>query len=410
MTSQTPVDEIRKSHIFHSMAFDILENILGSAHSPGETADYLAQQLRELTGARTIILLQPSATWEQDGHHVVISALPPRRLKLAQSNVVETMAGLVHRLNEATIWDPADPNCEVAPLLAEIGHGLSVAVPLSVNSKRVGALLLLGLPDPHGMGVVLETVNVLAPVVALIFRNALLYENQETIIQTRTRELSLLNRVMAVAVGSTNIATVLEVACRELTHAFRLNRVSAGLVKQTGSEMMVVAEHIASPKAPSFLHRTIPILPVDSRITDYGKPYSIENIHHSPIPKEMQKALADSQTQSLLIVPLMVRKERLGFLSLSSIKPRRFSDDELKLTKRIGEQISAMVARLNLTKKDELLSAALEQTAESIIITDADGTIVYVNQAFEAMTGYDGTEAIGQTPRLLKSGEQGADF
>jgi two-component system cell cycle sensor histidine kinase/response regulator CckA len=56
------------------------------------------------------------------------------------------------------------------------------------------------------------------------------------------------------------------------------------------------------------------------------------------------------------------------------------------------------------------LSTAVEQSAESIVITDTGGTIVYVNPAFERSTGYTRDEAIGQNPRILKSGRQDAEF
>ncbi len=50
------------------------------------------------------------------------------------------------------------------------------------------------------------------------------------------------------------------------------------------------------------------------------------------------------------------------------------------------------------------LSLAVEQSPESIVITDLNGRIEYVNEAFVANTGYSRDEAIGQNPRLLKSG------
>ncbi len=62
--------------------------------------------------------------------------------------------------------------------------------------------------------------------------------------------------------------------------------------------------------------------------------------------------------------------------------------------------------------RDELgrLSMAIEQSADSVIVTDRDGVIEYVNPAFETMTGYCRDECIGQTPRLLNSGRQSTQF
>jgi PAS domain S-box-containing protein len=56
------------------------------------------------------------------------------------------------------------------------------------------------------------------------------------------------------------------------------------------------------------------------------------------------------------------------------------------------------------------LETAINQVAEAIVMTDVDGTIVYVNPAFEKITGYSPGEAMGQNPRILKSGLMDADF
>jgi diguanylate cyclase (GGDEF)-like protein/PAS domain S-box-containing protein len=53
-----------------------------------------------------------------------------------------------------------------------------------------------------------------------------------------------------------------------------------------------------------------------------------------------------------------------------------------------------------------LQSAVLEAAANAIVITDFEGTIVWANHAFTAMTGYSKEEALGNNLRLLKSGEQ----
>ena len=56
------------------------------------------------------------------------------------------------------------------------------------------------------------------------------------------------------------------------------------------------------------------------------------------------------------------------------------------------------------------LSSAIEQTADSVVITDRAGIIEYVNPAYERMTGFSRDEALGQTPRIIKSGEHEPAF
>ena len=80
-----------------------------------------------------------------------------------------------------------------------------------------------------------------------------------------------------------------------------------------------------------------------------------------------------------------------------------------------GEMLlQAVVRDVTLRKEKEAmlhtLSSALEQAGESIVITDRNGVIEYVNPAFEKITGYSAQEAIGQTPRILKSGKQHPSF
>jgi len=56
------------------------------------------------------------------------------------------------------------------------------------------------------------------------------------------------------------------------------------------------------------------------------------------------------------------------------------------------------------------LAAAIDQAGESIIITDSNGAIEYVNPAFERFTGYTREEARGKNPSILRSGEQDQEF
>lgn len=72
----------------------------------------------------------------------------------------------------------------------------------------------------------------------------------------------------------------------------------------------------------------------------------------------------------------------------------------------------AFYAYYEMLEKNEQLRVAATafDTQESLIITDANGVIQRVNQVFTESTGYSAEEAVGQTPRLLRSGRHDNDF
>lgn len=75
----------------------------------------------------------------------------------------------------------------------------------------------------------------------------------------------------------------------------------------------------------------------------------------------------------------------------------------LSLVRDISERKTAEAER-------ERLMSAIEQAMEVIVITDREGTIQYVNPAFEWTSGYTREEAIGQSPSILRSGEHDEAF
>jgi phosphoserine phosphatase RsbU/P len=94
---------------------------------------------------------------------------------------------------------------------------------------------------------------------------------------------------------------------------------------------------------------------------------------------------------------------------------RGFSDDGtftgmLKMVSDMSTQRRTEGERQAALGRVALLSEAVEQTADSVLISDSMGRIEYVNPAFEGTTGFTRDEALGKTPRLLKSGYHGKDF
>lgn len=91
-----------------------------------------------------------------------------------------------------------------------------------------------------------------------------------------------------------------------------------------------------------------------------------------------------------------------GGRSLAWGPPRNDCDDVPRQTIEI--------TRPQVVDALQALSRALEQTADSVLITDNDGVIEYVNPAFETMTGFSRQTVIGRKPSILRSGAHTNDF
>jgi PAS domain S-box-containing protein len=69
-----------------------------------------------------------------------------------------------------------------------------------------------------------------------------------------------------------------------------------------------------------------------------------------------------------------------------------------------------IVERRRAEDQVRLQFSVLQSAANGLVITGRDGTIQWVNDAFTKLTGYTAAEAVGQNPRVLKSGQQDAAF
>ncbi|MGO9569900.1 MAG: PAS domain S-box protein [Desulfomonilaceae bacterium] len=100
------------------------------------------------------------------------------------------------------------------------------------------------------------------------------------------------------------------------------------------------------------------------------------------------------------------RKDGSIFIGNVSVGPTKLVGPEDGTTVIIRD----ITARKAIEEERMRLMTAIEQAAETIVITDQDGTIRYVNPAFEKLTEYTAPEAVGQNPRILKSGKHDHEF
>ena len=125
--------------------------------------------------------------------------------------------------------------------------------------------------------------------------------------------------------------------------------------------------------------------------------------------EEEARALVDEDLEVITSGRPIYGKERTwtapdGRTYAEDISKIPFSSSLSKGTAVLGISVD-ITERKRAEAERERLMSAIEQAAEAVLITDAEATIRYANPAFERITGYTRDEAIGQNPRILKSGE-----
>lgn len=103
-------------------------------------------------------------------------------------------------------------------------------------------------------------------------------------------------------------------------------------------------------------------------------------------------------------IPLRHHGKLIGSLTLGSAKPEAITEQTSAALETIAGQISGILIHARAEEKLLQLSRAVEQSPASIMITDLNGLIEYVNPKFTTLTGYSAAEVIGRKPSILKSG------
>ncbi len=111
-------------------------------------------------------------------------------------------------------------------------------------------------------------------------------------------------------------------------------------------------------------------------------------------------ALSSSHEVKAMATALRVFKENLVQL-----------DATARETLRVNESLEAEVSERKRAEKElQLAASVFEHSMDGIMVTDAQARILSVNPAFTDITGYTRQEALGQTPRLLRSGRHPKEF
>ena len=85
-------------------------------------------------------------------------------------------------------------------------------------------------------------------------------------------------------------------------------------------------------------------------------------------------------------------------------------DHERTYLRKLPVTVENAIRRHKAEEQVRKLTRAVEQSPATVVITDTEGHIEYVNPKFTSLTGYTSDEVVGKNPRVLKSGKQSREF
>ena len=106
-----------------------------------------------------------------------------------------------------------------------------------------------------------------------------------------------------------------------------------------------------------------------------------------------------------LTIPVISDEHVVAVVGVANKETDYTSSDISQLT-LLMDNVWQISKRKHAEAELRKLSRAVEQSPASIVITDLSGAIEYVNPKFIQLTGFSLEEAMGQNPRILKSGEK----
>ena len=126
-------------------------------------------------------------------------------------------------------------------------------------------------------------------------------------------------------------------------------------------------------------------------------------------PKEVE--MSDVSSEVWLGVPLRQREKTIGAMVVQDYRdPAAYGERELAILDFLSAHVADAIERRWAEERLRLQAAAFESAANTVVITDRQGTIQWVSPAFTKLTGYNADEAVGKNPRILKSGAQLPSF
>nr|WP_315488517.1 EAL domain-containing protein [uncultured Rhodoferax sp.] len=142
-----------------------------------------------------------------------------------------------------------------------------------------------------------------------------------------------------------------------------------------------------------------------------GQRTVVEDISSHPAWQPFRALALGSGLAASWSQPILSAQNRvLGSLTIYHVQACAPSPDDIQLLEHEAKLAALVLEKTSTEAHLQLAASVFTHAREGIMIVDASGQIVDVNDTFAQITGYGRAESIGRNPNMLKSGRQDAEF
>lgn len=141
-----------------------------------------------------------------------------------------------------------------------------------------------------------------------------------------------------------------------------------------------------------------------------GKIFINQDTEKNEFIKPWKEKMLKFNLLSSASIPLRIEGKPKYTLNLYSDERNFFDEQFVGILEDLRRDLEYGLEKINQIRKSFVISEALKNSKSWVMITDENGTITYINEFVEELTGYKKEEVIGKNPRIFKSGYQGKDF
>lgn len=399
--------------------------IIGRSLDLGQILKLLLNQLEKLVpyDSSAIHLLEAGML-----HSVAMRGFPSgieRKHLLWKNSETGISETIIHEKAPIIIPDVRDdPRWEVQPGLEQTRSWIGVPI---VTREWVWGILTLNKHEPglysQRDADLAETV---ASYAAAAIENAQLYSSAHHLGESHQARAAQLNSLQSTslrlsstfelhAVLRTLAEGALELTPADDTHIYFYDNVTGEL--SFGTALWRDGRRESAVEAPRADGLT-------ATVARQGKPVIIEDARDHPLYSGRRARRWG--VHAIAGYPLKRQERVIGVFTVTYLSPHQFTQDEIRILNLLADQAAVAIENAQLYQQIQAHSEELEaevvartqqwreekeraeviltHAADGVVLTEADGTIVYVNPSWERLTGFGAEQALGKNPRILKSG------